>query len=349
MKGDIDSGDDPEHQTSVTPPPRGDLQNAHAQARLLKRDRKPWGQSHGILIVDKPAGQTSHDVVNQARRCFRTRRIGHAGTLDPMATGVLVLLLGEATKLSSLLTGQSKEYLAEVTFGQSTDTLDAEGVSLKRVQLANNWLNRGDLDSALVAERDRRLQLPPAVSAIKVDGERAYKKARRGESVELEPRDIEVHDLRVASLDADKVQLRLSVSKGYYVRALARDLGDRLAVPSHLSSLRRVRSGNFSIEEATAWPPPNRGKPKLIGIHQAVRQALPSIDLSADERQKVHHGQALLMSELETPLPASAHKGVFGAFYQDKEQALLNMSEDGTLLVQRGFRLPSPDSEEGQK
>jgi tRNA pseudouridine55 synthase len=246
---------------------------------------------HGVLVVDKPSGPTSHDVVAQARRVFGTRRVGHAGTLDPMATGVLVLLLGEATKLSDVATNERKTYLAEVSFGRATHSLDAQGQTTAEKALAPGWLERPMLERALELERARALQLPPAVSAIKLDGQRAYRLAHAGKTPELAPRAIAVHALALLDYDAESARLELTVSKGYYVRALARDLGEALGVPAHLSSLRRVQSGCFGLDEACPWPAPDL--PALIPLARAVPRLAPTRRLTDAGVARARQGRAL--------------------------------------------------------
>src|SRR4051812_34500973 len=193
------------------------------------------------------------------RKAFDTHEVGHAGTLDPGASGVLVVAIGQATKLAFYLTQQDKRYAATVTFGTSTTTLDKEGsvVATGAIpeelakELAQTSRDRSSLlERALDKERQRKDQVPPQFSAIKQGGRSVHKLARRGEEVILEPRAIEVRSLEISATSADSIDLLLLVSKGYYVRALARDLGDALGVPAHLSWLRRTASGAFSLEEA---------------------------------------------------------------------------------------------------
>jgi tRNA pseudouridine55 synthase len=210
----------------------------------------------GLLVVDKPAGWTSHDVVGRARRLCGTRKVGHAGTLDPMATGVLVLGIGRATKLLTFLVGCDKDYTATIRLGQSTVTDDAEGeVTATRTA---EGVTRGALDAAVAALTGELQQVPSSVSAIKVKGERAYHRVRSGEDVELAARPVtvsrfDVLDIRsadaqgVAVLDVDVV---VTVSSGTYVRALARDLGAALGVGGHLTGLRRTRVGAFDLDQA---------------------------------------------------------------------------------------------------
>ncbi len=247
---------------------------------------------NGVLVVDKPRGPTSHDIVSKLRRAYGTRQVGHAGTLDPMATGVLVTMLGEATKLSGYLTLSEKSYRAEVELGIGTDTLDAEGTVTERVQLAEDWLSAERLERALAVERARTEQVPPAFSAIHVDGERAHEKSRRGEAVQLPPRAVRVIALDARTVTGRRVELELTVSKGYYVRSLARDLGQALGVPSHLAALRRTASGRFTLQDAVAWPlaePP----PQPIELADAARRALPCAILTEAGAARARLGQKL--------------------------------------------------------
>jgi tRNA pseudouridine55 synthase len=259
-------------------------------------------QLHGILVVDKPGGMTSHDVVAQARRLYGVRAVGHAGTLDPMATGVLVLLFGEACKLSPYLTGQSKRYRAMVEFGRSTDSLDRDGKLTEERELEPGWLDDGRLADALEREWRRTLQLPPQVSAISLGGQRAHALARAGKVVELSERPVAVEHLVVVSREERRLELELGVSKGYYVRALARDLGASLGVPAHLAELRRTASGSFSIDEATPWPVTT--PPPLLGMADSARRALPVTRLSPEGARKARLGQLLAPDDASCPAAA---------------------------------------------
>lgn len=206
----------------------------------------------GILVVDKPAGMTSHDVVNRVRRATGERRVGHAGTLDPMATGILVVLVGPATRLAPFLTAAQKSYRATVVFGAQTDTDDADGrvnaTAPVPDEVCDPFFAAGTA-AALVGAHD---QTPPAFSAIKRGGEVAYVAARRGEVLEIEPRRVEILESRLLGVDANhgEWEIELAVSKGTYIRAIARDLGPALGTVAHLGSLRRTRSGSLSLDDA---------------------------------------------------------------------------------------------------
>lgn len=296
---------------------------------------------HGVLVVDKPAGMTSHDVVGKARRAFGTRRIGHAGTLDPMATGVLVLLLGEATKLSSVLTTDRKSYVARVKFGVSTDSLDADGKVTKRVDLGADWLQPAPLSAALESERKRRLQIPPQVSAIKVDGKRAYARAREGETLDMAPRDVTVHSLDVTERDGTSIELSLCVSKGYYVRALARDLGSALGVPSHLTQLRRTQSGPFDLTGAHTLP--LSGDETLIPTADAARLSLPTLSVNEEGFVRLAQGKVLRAEDLASP-PSAHGPTQIAAFFGDRLVALVEPADPGEFRVRRGINDPGAES-----
>ena len=202
---------------------------------------------HGWLVVDKPAGWTSHDVVARARRLLGERRIGHAGTLDPAATGVLPLAVGSATKVVEYLAEASKTYLAEVTFGVRTDSHDGDGLVISVTDASA--LRREDVEAALAPFRGAIAQVPPMHAAIKVGGRRLYELARRGEEVERPPRAVTISLLEIADWRPPTATLCVDCSKGTYVRALARDIGDALGVGAYLSNLVRVRTGPFCLCE----------------------------------------------------------------------------------------------------
>lgn len=303
-----------------------------------RSEMRPSGAVHGVLVVDKPGGMTSHDVVGKARRAFGTRRIGHAGTLDPMATGVLVLLLGEATKLSSVLTTDRKSYVACVQFGVSTDSLDADGKVLKRMELGENWLSDSALTAALESERSRRLQIPPQVSAIKVDGKRAYARAREGETLDMVPRDVTVHALDILDRSGTSIELSLSVSKGYYVRALARDLGSAFGVPSHLTQLRRTQSGPFNL--SGAHPLPLTGAESLLSLADAARLSLPLLSVTEEGFLRLGQGKTLRAEDTIAPLPATGPLQI-AAFFGDYLVALVEPSGPSEFRVKRGINDPA--------
>jgi len=204
----------------------------------------------GILIVDKEKGMTSHDVVDAVRRRFAVRKVGHAGTLDPNATGVLALLLGKATKLSGKFLNEDKEYTAEMRLGQRTDSGDRMG---KVTETREVRVSAGEITAAVNSFEGESEQVPPMVSAKRVKGKRLYKLARRGIEVERAPHTIRVERIEVSEVDLPLVRFSLACSKGTYVRQLAHDIGEKLGCGAHLTELRRTRSGEFTIEQAVTF------------------------------------------------------------------------------------------------
>lgn len=300
---------------------------------------------HGLLLIDKPRGPTSHDVVARVRRALRTRAVGHAGTLDPMATGLLVVLVGDATRLVPYATDGDKCYRATIVLGASTDTLDADGTVDARAplpaalaaELTTDGVTGPLVAAALAAERARQLQVPPAVSAIHVDGERAHERHRRGEVVVLPPRPVAVRSLVAegAALAADGTALldvTVEAAKGYYVRALGRDLGAALGVPAHLATLRRLRSGGLDVAEATPLEPPSALPAALIEVAEAVRRMMPLAELTDAGLARATRGQRMSDAEFVAPPPqgtsAWMHAGrVIAVGTRDAEE----------IRVSRGF------------
>jgi tRNA pseudouridine55 synthase len=207
----------------------------------------------GILIINKPAGWTSHDVVNRIRRIYHTKKVGHAGTLDPMATGVLLLLVGAATKLSDQLLSQDKTYQAEITFGQQTDTGDADGQIIDTDDAT--WLTADQVTKILPLLIGSRPQTVPAYSAVKVNGQKLYNLARSGQPVTDRPtRDITIRQLELNDFDSTppfpRATITVDCSKGTYIRVLAEEVADKLGTVAHLTALTRLASGQFQLEQA---------------------------------------------------------------------------------------------------
>jgi tRNA pseudouridine55 synthase len=305
----------------------------------------------GVLVLDKPAGPTSHDVVARARRLLHLKRIGHAGTLDPMATGVLVLAIGEATKLVPWLAAQEKSYEATIALGVETDTLDANGQETGRAPLPEALQavlaqSRGPqvpplLRGALTEERTRLTQVPPAYSAIHHEGERAYARARRGEPTELSPREVRVHRLELLAWGDDPPSLAVSmdVSKGYYVRSLARDLAAALGTIGHLASLRRTRAGCFRLDEALAWETPaDELAARVMPLSRVASRALRVAQLTPAGALDAQHGKLVAPEDIDSP-------GTGPHAWFDPAGSLVAVGEvdgDGRGRVIRGFRVPSP-------
>jgi tRNA pseudouridine55 synthase len=281
-----------------------------------------------VVVVDKPRGPTSHDVVARVRRALKQRSVGHAGTLDPMATGVLVVALGEATKLVPYLTADDKSYDTTIALGVETDTLDAEGREMKRVALQAP-LTGDAIEAALEEERARTEQVPPAFSAIHTGGERAHAKARRGEAIELAPRAVAVRAITLVAFDDASITLRVEVAKGYYVRSLARDLAARLGTVGHLTALRRTRSGAFTLDDAA---PLDALASRAIPLAAAASRALPVARLTANGAIDARHGRAVASEDLD------AHETGPHAWIDDAD-ALVAVGEirDGAGRVLRGF------------
>jgi tRNA pseudouridine55 synthase len=258
----------------------------------------PGGDPAGIVVVDKPAGWTSHDVVAKVRRLAGTRRVGHAGTLDPMATGVLVLGLGHGTRLLTYLVGADKEYAATIRLGVTTVTDDAEGEVVARTDAAT--VTEDAVRTAVRGLTGSIEQRPSAVSAVKVEGRRAYARVRAGEEVELAARPVTVHrfaagPLRPADLDGVAIvdlDVEVVVSSGTYVRALARDLGAALGVGGHLTALRRTRVGPFGLDVARPLPELELDF-RYLALAEAARSTFPARELSEAEVRTVRFGQRL--------------------------------------------------------
>ncbi|MFL6139115.1 MAG: tRNA pseudouridine(55) synthase TruB [Frankiaceae bacterium] len=267
----------------------------------------------GLVVVDKPAGWTSHDVVARLRRLAATRRVGHAGTLDPMATGVLLVGIGRATRLLGHLALTDKAYLATVLLGTTTSTDDADGEVLRTAPAAElaavAALGEPGLRAALAGLTGEIEQVPPQVSAVKVAGRRSYAIARAGERVELAARRVTVHRLELLALrrgDALEADLDVVCSSGTYVRSLARDLGERLGCGGHLTALRRTRVGGFGIEAARTLDQ-LASDLDVVPLAAAVASAFPRRDVDAAQAATVRHGGRLPAAGLG-PGPV----GVFG-------------------------------------
>jgi tRNA pseudouridine55 synthase len=290
----------------------------------------------GVLVVDKPRGMTSHDVVQVLRRALKTREVGHAGTLDPMATGVLVVAIGEATKLVPYLTAADKSYLATVALGVGTDSLDADGVPIETRPPPPGW--QAQLDAALAQERARVLQAPPIFSAIRKDGVRSYDAARRGETLDLPPRPVRVIALETIATrdDPPAIDLEVTAAKGYYVRSLARDLADAVGAAGHLTSLRRTRSGSFTLEEAVALDAPDLAS-HLLPLTTAAARALPVAQLTLAATLDARSGRSVDPAAFTPPLGEGPHAWI------DPEGALVAIGalENGVGRVVRGFQ-PRP-------
>ena len=253
----------------------------------------------GFLIIDKPPGVTSHDVVQTLRRRFDTRRVGHAGTLDPMATGVLVVGVGAATRLLRFVESTTKRYEATMAFGARTDSLDATGTVTE--QLDASTVTRERLEAALPAFTGTIEQMPPMVSALKIDGERLHDKARRGEIVDRAPRSVTIHELRCTGFVAGETptaDLEVLCSSGTYIRTLADDLGVALETRAHLTALRRTAVGDSTADEAIALD--DADADHVRGVLETLTH-LPQRLLDATEFDWIRHGRRIEPAHIDGP------------------------------------------------
>jgi tRNA pseudouridine55 synthase len=262
----------------------------------------------GIVIVDKPGGMTSHDVVARVRRLAGTRRVGHAGTLDPMATGVLVIGVEQATRLLGHLMLTAKEYQATIRLGQSTSTDDAEGEPSGGAPAAG--VTRDGLGAGIAKLTGEIMQVPPGVSAIKVNGQRAYKLARAGAAPEMKPRPVTVYEFTVTAIrpagDLLDVDATVRCSSGTYIRALARDLGGALGTGGHLTALRRTAVGGYTVAEARTLDELAESF-TVTPLAHAAAAAFPRVDLTAEQAGRLAHGAQLPLPKVVLPVgPALA-------------------------------------------
>jgi tRNA pseudouridine55 synthase len=284
------------------------------------RARAPSGPATGMVVVDKPAGWTSHDVVARMRRLAGTRRVGHAGTLDPMATGVLILGIGRATRLLGHLSGADKEYAATVRLGETTVTDDAEGEVTARADASN--VAEEDLATAVKALPGGFEQVPSSVSAVKVDGRRSYARVRSGEEVTLAARPVHVAAFDVQQVrrtgEVVDVDVHVVCSSGTYVRALARDLGAALGVGGHLTRLRRTRVGAFDLAQARTLEALEADL-HVVPLDEVARAQFPAFTASPEQAEHVRHGRALPSTDLGSADPVAVF-GPGGAFLGLYEQ-----------------------------
>lgn len=270
------------------------------------------------MVVDKPIDWTSHDVVGRMRRLAGTRKVGHAGTLDPMATGVLVLGVNRATRLLGHVAGADKEYLATIALGATTVTDDAQGDETSVADASA--LTTDDVRTAMEPLTGAIEQVPSSVSAIKVDGQRAYARVRSGEQVELKARPVVVSAFDLLEFEPGEravARVRVECSSGTYVRALARDLGAALGVGGHLTSLRRTRVGGFTLDQARTLD--QLGEQfEMVGLDDAARAAFTVVELDEDQARDVRYGRALPGLAVPTGRPVAmfAPDGSFVALYE---------------------------------
>ncbi len=261
---------------------------------------------NGVLVVDKPKGPTSSDVVQVVRRALKVKKAGHTGTLDPMATGVLPICLGDATRIAQVLTDGTKSYDAIVKLGVTTDTLDAEGKPLQSRPVPE--LSADVIEQTLARFRGAQQQTPPMYSAIKKDGKRLYELARAGESIEREARAVTVFSLTLNDFTREELKISVTSSKGFFVRTLAADLGEAFGCGAHLTALRRTQSGPFTLAQAVPLQVLiDQGAAALIGLARLktvdeALVALPEVQVSEAEAARVMHGGVVEVARADTEL-----------------------------------------------
>lgn len=267
----------------------------------------------GALLLDKPLGVSSNRALQEAKKLLRAKKAGHAGTLDPLASGLLVVLLGEATKLAGPLLDDDKEYLATVKFGERTSTGDAEGEVLERKDFSGS---EAQIDAVLARFHGEIEQVPPMHSALKRDGVPLYALARRGENVARAPRRVKIEQIENLGFEAPQLRLRVRCSKGTYIRTLAEDIGEALGTCAHLAALRRTASGQFRVEdavslEALAGLPEAARAQRLLGLDQLLRK-LPRADLDGEQELRFCNGQTLKAFPGEGLFAVYGPRGVVG-------------------------------------
>ncbi len=288
----------------------------------------------GVYVVDKPRGPTSHDVVAQIRRVLRTRAVGHAGTLDPMATGVLVIAVGRATKLVPWLTAADKSYSATIQLGTGTDSLDADGDVVETKPVPP--LDLATVKRVAAKRLGVQMQRPPAVSAIRVDGERLHEKVRRGEVVEAPLREVVVRSIDVTRVEGAEIDVTLTTGKGFYVRSFARDLAIDLETVGHLTALRRLASGAFVLDDACSMNDLAEHVP--LDLAQAAARIMTCLELDADGVTHAKHGRPIPVAHVTSGDPQG--EGPFGlvcASSTDSELLAVVRREEDLLKVVRGF------------
>jgi tRNA pseudouridine55 synthase len=286
----------------------------------------------GLLLLDKPSGPTSHDMVMAVRRGAHEKRVGHAGTLDPLATGLLVICVGAATRLSDYLRDKDKHYRARVRLGQTTTTYDAEG---DLVAECRELPDRETVTAALAPFRGAIMQRPPAYSAIKRGGKKAYELARQGEVVELEARPVEIYALELTDWQAPEFTLEVHCGSGTYIRSLAHDLGQQLGCGAHLTALRRTASGRFTLDEAVTLDNLQQAFAaddwqRFLRLPETAVGDWPAVHLSADEAARIVHGQ---------PVPCPVQIGEHARAYNERGEFFAILRLDPTKDAWRPWKV----------
>jgi tRNA pseudouridine55 synthase len=282
--------------------------------------KRSWKRIDGVLLLDKPIGMTSNSALQCARRLFSAAKAGHTGTLDPLATGLLPLCFGEATKFSADLLEAEKTYEADLLFGITTDTGDAEGSVVASRPVV---FSQPQLEEALTHFRGPISQIPPMYSALKRDGKPLYELARQGIEVERQAREVIISDLQLLAFSGERCRLRVSCSKGTYIRTLAEDIGQRLDCGAHLTALRRIAVGPLRIADALTLDAlnaiPEEARLNCLQAPDSLLQSLPAVCLDADLAERFTHGNPVLLTD------ASSHQPGKRRVYADKR--LLGLAE----------------------
>jgi tRNA pseudouridine55 synthase len=310
-----------------------------------KKSRIRFRDLHGIVLLDKPLGLSSNEALQVVRKgIFRAEKGGHTGALDPLATGLLPLCFGEATKLAGMLLGSRKAYLAECKLGATTSTADLEGEVVQVRPVPE--LSEADIEAALTKLRGRITQVPPVYSAIKLDGEPLYVKARRGEAVDVPSREVDVYRLELVRRSEDTLTLYVECGSGTYVRSLAVDLGEDLGCGAHLTALRRLWVDPFrepamvTVEQLEAAA--GQGDDALLALLLPVSaglEGLPALRLDAERTLAVSQGQQIPVDP--------ALSGQYAVFGEDGRLLILGEAVDGKLRIVRGFNLPPTGQDAG--
>lgn len=282
---------------------------------------------NGIVIVDKPQGWTSQDVVSKLRGVFQTRRIGHGGTLDPMATGVLPVFVGRATRGVEFFEHAEKTYETVLRLGITTDTEDITGTVLTEQDV---FVTGAMLEEVLAQFRGQILQIPPMYSAIKVNGQKLYDLARKGKEVERKPRPVTIHELTLLGMEADGIRLRVRCSKGTYIRTLCKDIGEALGCGGCMAALRRVTAGEYTIEEAIPLQTLiESGQPeKYLRSVDSMFASYPAVTLTANQEKRCRNGNSFSLTLSD---------GTYRAYSQTGEFLMLAKVESGIMSTVKSF------------
>ena len=282
---------------------------------------------NGIVIVDKPQGWTSQDVTARLRRVYATRRIGHGGTLDPMATGVLPVFVGRATRGVEFFEHAEKTYETLLLLGRTTDTQDVTGATLAEKAV---HLSPADIEEVLPRFRGDILQVPPMYSALKVNGKKLYELARKGQEVERQPRPITVFELTNLGFDGTRLSLRVKCSKGTYIRTLCQDIGEALGCGGCMEALRRVRAGEYGIEDAVPLEKllESETPERYLRSLDTMFAHCPAVTLTANQEKRCRNGN---------PFSSPLHQGTYRAYSQSGEFLMLAKVEDGVMTTIKSF------------